>query len=270
MRVHEVFGVRIDDVSDAELEEKLLFWLESGQGKVIATTNAEFLLLARRNKIFHEQLNAADLSLPDSVSLRYAIAALTDSYLKDRHPGIDVLLDLALLCSQNNKRLLLLGGGPGTAQATKMKFLQSLPDLQVVAIDPGHVPFDGMISIASSLIEQIRQAKPDVVAVALGQGKQEAFMFQMKDVLAQVSIWIGVGGAFDMLSGQKKRAPRFIQKIGLEWVWRLVGEPRRWRRIMNASLIFPFTVVLSTLKARRFWKAVTRVFPEVYRQFRGL
>jgi N-acetylglucosaminyldiphosphoundecaprenol N-acetyl-beta-D-mannosaminyltransferase len=270
VKFHEVFGVRIDDVSDAELEETLLFWLESGQGKVIVTTNAEFLLLARQSKIFHEQLHAADLSLPDSVSLRYAIAALTDSTLKNRHPGVDVLQDLARLSSQKNKRILLIGGSSGTAQATKMKFLQSHPDLQAAAIDPGHLSFDETISIASSLIEQIRQADPHVVAVALGQGKQEAFIFQLKDLLPRVRIWIGVGGAFDMLSGQKKRAPRFIQKMGLEWAWRLLKEPRRWRRIVNASLVFPFVVVLSTLKARRFWKALCRVFPEIYRQFRGV
>lgn len=271
MVTHKVFDVRIEDLSDVELEEEFLFWLESEKGKVIVTTNAEFLLLARRNSLFQDQLNAADLSLPDSVSLRYAIAALTDSTLKHRHPGVDVLQDLARLCSQKTKRLLLLGGAPASAQATAMRFVQSLPDLQVVAIDPGHMPFDGTrISISQTVIEQIRQANPDVVAVALGQGKQEAFIFEIKNLFPQVRIWIGVGGALDMLGGLKKRAPRFIQKIGLEWVWRLMKEPRRWRRIMNASLVFPFVVVLSTLKAQRFWKAVSRVFSEVYRQLRRL
>ncbi len=268
MQQHILFDVRIDDLTDSELEEKLLAWLEFEKGKVIVTTNAEFLLLARRNKTFQDQLNAADLSLPDSVSLRYAVAALTDSTLHHRHPGVDVLQDLARLCSQKNRRLLLLGGAPGSAQSTAMGLLQSLPDLQVVAVDPGHVEFDGTtVNISQHTIEQIKDANPAVVAVALGQGKQEAFMFQMRVLLPHVRIWIGVGGALDMLSGQKKRAPKAIQRIGLEWVWRLMKEPRRWRRIVNASVVFPFVVVLSTLKARRFWKAVSRVFPEVYRQF---
>mgnify|MGYP001564477819 CR=1 FL=1 len=271
MKHREVFDVRIDDLSQAELNEKLRSWFESFvKGRIIVTTNAEFLILARKVKVFQNQLNASDLSLPDSVSLRYAIAALTDSYLEHRHPGVDVLQTLAKLCSEQGRRLLLLGGASGAAQATAMKFIQSLPDLQVLAIDPGNVHFNDTTNVSRNIIEQIRQTNPDVVAVALGHGKQEAFMFQMKDLLPHVRIWIGVGGAFDMLSGQKKRAPRLIRKIGLEWVWRLMKEPRRWKRIMNASIVFPFTVALSTLRSHRFLKALTRVFPEVYRQLKGL
>jgi len=281
---HKVSDVRIDDLTDVELHDMLQYWLSTERGKIIVTTNAEFLLLARENKTFQDQLNASDLSLPDSVSLRYAVAALTDSSLMHRHPGVDVLHFLACLCAEQGKRLLLLGGAHGVAQATATKFVQSLserdknssirkvvPNMNIVSIDPGHVEYDGTnITISPSVQDQIRDVAPDVVAVALGQGKQEAFMFQARDLFPNVKIWIGVGGAFDMLSGMKRRSPSWMRALGLEFVWRLMVEPNRWRRILNASVVFPFAVALSTLKSHRFLKALARVFPEVYRQLRGL
>ncbi|MBI5793682.1 WecB/TagA/CpsF family glycosyltransferase [Candidatus Uhrbacteria bacterium] len=271
MKPHYVFDVRIDDISGAELQQQLQSWICDERWKMIVTTNAEFLLLTRKNKTFHDRLNQSDLSLPDSVSLRYAVAALTDSYLGHRHPGVDVLQDLARLCLQNSKRLLLLGGDSGVAQATAMRLRQHLLELDVVAIDPGVISYNGTdVAITQNILDQIKNTAPDVVAVALGQGKQEAFMFQAKEVLPNVRIWIGVGGALDMLSGSKRRSPSWMQKIGLEFVWRLIREPRRVRRIVNASIIFPFAVALSTLRSRRFLKAVSRVFPEVHRQLKGL
>ena len=129
MKSHSIFGVSIDDISADELTSQLSGWLEEGRGRVIVTPNAEMLLFARHDALFQKQLNSADLRLPDAVSLRYAVAALTDDYLQHRHTGVDTLTRIATLCARQEKRLLLLGGDPGSAQqaAERMKRSQDSP-----------------------------------------------------------------------------------------------------------------------------------------------
>lgn len=249
----------------------LQFWLEAHTGKVIVTPNAELILMAKKNKAFLDHLNASDLSLPDSVSLRYAVAALTDESLGHRHPGVAALERLALLCAGGGKRLLLLGGEPGVAARAAAALMGKIPALNAVAIDPGEISYDGTrVVIEPSVIREIQRAAPDAVAVALGAPKQEAFLYQAHEQAPEVRIWIAVGGALDMLSGQKRRAPVWMQTVGLEWAWRLLVEPKRARRILDAAVVFPFTVALSTLCTHRFLRAVRRVFREVSRQLRGL
>jgi len=129
-------------------------------------------------------------------------------------------------------------------------------------------PFDGVdVGIEEDLIDYISALDPDVVAVGLGQGKQEAFMAAASRLLPRVRIWIGVGGTFESLSHQKPRAPVWMRRAGLEWLWRVCIEPSRWRRIVDAVVVFPIIVVLVTLRKRRFFKACRGVFSELFTQF---
>lgn len=264
---HTILGVRIDDVSIEELQLMLKDWLHSHASKIIVTTNAEFLVSARTNKIFQERLNQSDLSLPDSVGIRFAVAALTDEKLQHRHPGIDVLDSLAQICESESKTLVLLGGNPGVAHLAAQEFRRRYEHLSVHSVDPGVLRFcNEEIVIPEELIDRLKQRKPDVIAVALGAGKQEAFIFQARIKIPEVKIWIGVGGALDMISGIIPRAPQWMQRVGLEWLWRLGRQPKRFRRIVNAVFIFPFIITYNTLLMRRFFKAVVRVVPEIVKQ----
>ncbi len=267
MRSHTILNVKIDDLSDDELRQTLSMWLESSKGKVIVTPNAEMLLLSRRNHAFLSRLNAADLSLPDAVSLRYAVAALTDAQLEHRHTGVDTLEIIAALCQKQGKRLLLLGGAPKAADASAKMLLDRYNGLDVHGIDPGEVLFEsGQVRIPRAIEVVIQRLEPDVIAVALGQRKQEAFIDQYMSSFPTVSFMIGVGGAFEMISGQKKRGPKWMRAIGLEFIWRVLIEPRRAGRIIRASIVFPIVVAAESVKKKRFIKALGGVFPEVFRQ----
>jgi N-acetylglucosaminyldiphosphoundecaprenol N-acetyl-beta-D-mannosaminyltransferase len=268
---HTLLGVHVHDQSDDEFQAQIEAWLEGARGKIIVTPNAEMILRARKDKQYREQLNQADLSLPDSVSLRYATAALTDRLLQHRRPGVDALKTIAELTASHNKRLMLLGGDPNAAEDAAEALRSSIDGLDAIGIDPGHLQYsNNEVSLSRALVESLEREEADVVAVALGMEKQEAFMHQMKHLLPQVKIWIGVGGAFEMYAGQKRRAPWWIRNVGMEWAWRLAIEPSRIPRILNASIKFPLVVAWTTVKQKRFAKALPRVFSEVSRQFRNV
>lgn len=268
---HELFGITIDDIADDELKEGLETWLLGDLPHLIVTPNPEFLLLACRNKMFKNLLNKSDLSLPDGVGLRFAVAALTNNNLKHRHTGVDLVETLAKLSQATQNRILLIGGLPGSANKTKQHLQKLYPTLDIESIDPGKIKGDiHQVELESSLVEKIIMIKPNILIAGLGQGKQEQFIEQIRHQLPTLKIAIGVGGAFDMLSGIKLRAPKLFQRIGLEWMWRLGIEPKRFQRIFDATIIFPLIVVWGTLKQRRFLKACIKVIPEIYHQLIGL
>lgn len=260
---HEVFGVMFDDLPIETISERFRTWLRGGEAHVVVTPNPEFLLQARRDPEFREYLNKSDLVVADGVGIRYAVAALSDGNLRHRQTGVDMLQLLAAVCEEQGRTLLLLGGLPGSAQSAADVFLRRFPRLRVLGRDPGAVDPE---NILPSLLQEVSEIRPDVLAVALGQGKQERFIHEALRQLPSVRIAIGVGGAFDMISGKRPRAPRWLRATGLEWLWRLIIEPKRARRIARAVILFPIVVACATLKQRRFLRACRRVFPEVFDQ----
>ncbi len=270
MNRHTVLGVAIDDLSDGELEETIEGWLNSdGPARVIVTPNPEFLLRAREDDAFRDLLNRANLSLPDGVGLRFAISALTEGRLKNRHTGVDALGLIAKECAASRKELVLFGGDSGVAEMAAQSLAVTFPGLAVCGIDPGVVnpeTFNGTMD--SDALDRAA-----VIAVGLGQGKQERVMEILRAAapsgLPELRILIGVGGALDMIAGVKPRAPRPIRRLGFEWLWRLLIEPRRWRRIFAAFVIFPAVVIRDTLRRRQFLRACRATIPEIFKQIGG-
>lgn len=261
---HDLFGVRIDDLSFFEFQNKTREWLNGEVGRMVFTPNAEFLLDARNNDAFRTLLNQSDLSIPDSVSLCFAIAALSGERLSFRLPGVDALICLAKLCEDSGRRLVLFGGEGGVQDRATHALKKQFPILGVTGYDPGKIYFNGnRVELEESVVSKLRSLEPDVVAVALGQGRQEFAIAQLKALVPHVKIWIGIGGALDMLAGDKPRASMAIRRIGFEWLWRFCIEPKRWRRTINASIIFPLIVIRDTLKTHCFLRACARVVKEV-------
>jgi N-acetylglucosaminyldiphosphoundecaprenol N-acetyl-beta-D-mannosaminyltransferase len=256
MKIHNIFNRRLDDLSDQELDQLFSDWLNGNESKIVVTPNPEFFLLARHDKEFAKLLSQSDLSLPDGVGLKYAVAALTDQKLKHRHTGVDTLEHLA----STGARLALVGGKKEITEKATENLKRKFPSSDIIVIDPGQVPKDGTPTV--EMIETIKKSEPKILAVALGQGKQEKFIAKILLELPSVRIAIGVGGAPDMISGQLPRAPLFMRQIGLEWLWRLVIEPKRWPRIFRAIIVFPASVIWATLLEHRFWKACHNVLKE--------
>lgn len=268
---HHVFGVKIDDISKEGISDLVRVWLDGSVPKIITTPNAEFLLKARGDYEFNALLNRSDLAVADSVAVRYAIAALTQGLLQHRNPGVDLVLLLAKLAHEKQKRVLLLGGAPGSATQTKNLLEKEFQGIQVEQHDPGKISFEEeQISIPEKTSAFMKNYNPHIIIVALGQGKQERFMERVKSMLPQTKVMIGVGGAFEMYGGQKKRGPAWMRSTGLEWLWRLSIEPSRSRRIAAATIVFPLVVAMEASKEFGFIEACRKVFPEVYKQFKGL
>lgn len=261
MRKHHIFGVRIDEVDKEELFDLLSLWLNGNTTRTIVTPNPEFVLLARADATVLRRLNDADLSLPDGVGLRYAVAALSDGSLRTRQTGVDTLEQLAALCASAGKGLCLYGGGPGIAERAADVLRSNNPGLSVRAVDPGQVGDQGVTGPELAVLTTY-----PVVAFALGMGKQERVM---ESYLAAAGpqtatrIVIGVGGALDMIAGVRRRAPGWMRRSGVEWAWRAIIEPARIRRIFRATVVFPIVVISATLRQGRFLFATYRVAAEL-------
>lgn len=261
MRSVPILDVTIHGIPLPELRALFVAWLrEQGKSRIIVTPNPEFLLQTVEDPLFRELLNRADLALPDGVGLQYAAAALTGIRLEHRHTGVDALEELAALCAKEGKSLLLFGGQPKTAQLTADAFRKRYPTLDVRSHDPDFIDWTPTnLRVPKQAIEAVRLHAPDVLAVGLGQGKQERFLFEYLERWPSVRIGIGVGGAFEMLSGVLPRAPQPFRRAGLEWLWRVGQQPQRIGRIARAVIVFPFIVVLATLRKHRFLKACLAV-----------
>lgn len=262
---HEVFTVPIDDISDNALYTQLESWLQGTTSHFITTPNPEFILAARKNSAFLGLLKEADLSLPDGVGLCFAVTALTDQRISHRHTGVSLVEQLVRISERMNKRVLLFGGDPGAAERTKTHFSKQYPGAHIEFLDPGMVT----LPVSSELKKTLQLCAPDVLLVALGQKKQEAFIQELLPHLPSVRIAVGVGGAFEMFGGLKPRSPVWMQNMGLEWVWRALIEPTRIRRTVQASIVFPIIVISATLRQHRFLRACRNVIPEIYRQLTG-
>lgn len=259
---HHLFDVPIDDISTSELDQQLTEWVNAHVSKFLTTPNPEFLLLANQDPEFRAILQSSDLSLPDGVGLRYAIAALTDETLVHRQTGVELVSRLMNIAHRNHKRILLVGGEAGAAERTKQMFEKTFPGIEIFVFDPGIVTFP----VSDRIFEQILEISPDIMLVALGQKKQEKFIQEVLPNVPMIRIAVGIGGAFEMIAGMKPRAPRVLSQMGLEWVWRALIEPRRIGRILNASFVFPIMVVYGTLRQHRFLKACRNVIPEIIDQ----
>lgn len=236
-------GARFDPYPAEIISSRLVDFLYADQTKFVTTPNPEMLLLARKNPELAEVLKGADLGCIDGTGVVGVLKA-KNIHGVERVSGVDVLAHCASLCEQHGKKLMLVGGGPGVAAEAKRALMKQHPELDAHSYIGPNMSYK--IETAhpyakddEEVISEILDFKPDVLAVALGAEKQELWLAQYRDRFSDVKIVIGVGGALDMISGSLPRAPLFLRKIGLEWLWRLILQPKRIVRIFRAVVIFP-------------------------------
>lgn len=268
MRQSSVFGVRLDDVTESELMVRFLAMMNGDHANLVVTPNSEFLLAARRNPQFRKILNSSTLSLPDGAGVLFAAAALNEMHRIHRHTGVDTLPILATMCWERGATLVLLGATPVILEQTKQRFATLAEGIKIISINPGIINIKKP-ELPLSILASLRIVGPCVIAVALGQsngktqGKQEAVCAQIVANIPNAKIVIGVGGAFDVLSGTVKRAPMLFRRLGMEWLWRVAVEPWRFKRILRAVVLFPVFVAYDTLRRGRFLRACFHVMIEL-------
>lgn len=214
-------GVKLHALTQAEAVEVGLSLLERPGVHRCCTPNPKLLTLAARDGSLRAILNRADLSLADGVGVTLA-ARLTRQGAVPRCPGADYALALAQAAGEQRKRLFLLGGRPGVAQAAGETLLTQCPGLILAGT------LDGYFSDPAQAAARIREARPDLVFVCLGCPLQERWMEQYgPDTGAR--LLLGLGGTLDVLAGQVHRAPALWRRLGLEWLWRGLCQPWRMR-----------------------------------------
>lgn len=250
------------DVTTNSKEDILLFIHQSmhapgeeGRVVTITTPNPEQVILAQKDTAFKKLLNASDVALPDGVGIVWAMKRKGKSHqtsdirhqtnlkadssrLKavSRISGSDFVNDICRLAVTNKWPIACYGGRSGVAQQAIGKLKDLFPGLSGWALDgPEITPGAEVIGDVMAVVDRMKKEGTRVVFIGFGAPKQELFMDALrkrlaKDVPSESMLLMAVGGSFDMIAGHVKRAPKCIQTIGLEWLWRLFQEPWRWRR----------------------------------------
>jgi N-acetylglucosaminyldiphosphoundecaprenol N-acetyl-beta-D-mannosaminyltransferase len=219
--------VRVDALTYAGLLEHIGCYIEEGTPHQICTTNPEFIMEARRNPEFHAVLERADLCMADGVGLLWA-ARRQGATLPERVTGSDGVPLIARAASQHGWRMYLLGAAPGIAESAGRILQARYPGLVIAGAYPGS-PSD---ADAPGIIERVRAARPDILLVAYGAPRQDLWIARHRDAL-RVPVMMGVGGTFDHITGVRRRAPGWVQRLNLEWLFRLLTQPWRWYRQLD-------------------------------------
>jgi len=259
-----ILDVPFDRVTRTEALEAVFKWIAEGRRIHVATPNPEFLLEAQKNQVFHEILKKTDLNIADGIGILWAATyvhktrknkskivkilkgifllitlVLYPKYcrqiLKERVSGVDLMLDICKKAADLKLKIFLLGAAPGIAEKTAEKLTNNFPSLQITGVYTGNPE-------EKNIAEKINQSGADILFVAFGAPKQEYWIYKNLPKLSNIKLAMGVGGAFDFICGKIRRAPLFMRKIGLEWLYRLIMEPKRLRRIFNAVIKFPLEI----------------------------
>ncbi|MFA5134595.1 MAG: WecB/TagA/CpsF family glycosyltransferase [Patescibacteria group bacterium] len=238
-----ILGIEIDNVTRAEAIGMIAGFLHSNERRYITTTNPEFIMAARHDVEFRHILNNADLSVADGMGIVFAAKRHGQS-LKARIPGVDLLWDIVRLAEQEGKSIFLLGSKRGVPERAAMAIKNRNPEAVIAGAECGYRRWHRQMK-AHKLVAMINRAKPDILFVAFGQVKQEKWIYHNLSKLETVKVAMGVGGSFDYIAGEVKRAPQWMRSAGIEWLYRLIVQPWRLPRIATAVVRFSFTVLFS-------------------------
>ncbi len=218
-----ILGVGFTNAKEDEVLEYILLGLEKDRQKYfIVTPNPEILMLAENDMNYKKILNSAKIALPDGIGVMIA-GKILNRELEEKITGVDLVERLCRAVEEKPITVGFLGAGPEVAEQTAECLKKKLPSLKVVFVASGN-PDDKTVSLLED-----RKKEIDILFVAFGSPKQEIWIYENLEKLP-VKVVIGVGGAFDFISGKVKRAPLWIQKAGFEWLFRLIYQPWRAKR----------------------------------------
>ncbi len=219
-------GVRLDDINLDEVVAEVESMIDEHRHGLIATVNAEFIVEAQKNQPYREVLNSAALALPDG-SGATILARLRRTPLQERIPGVDLAERLVKEASERGWRIFLLGGANAAARKAADVWTSRYPELQIAGIHDG----SSKPEAARQIIKEIKSSRADIVFVAFSYPRQELWINENIEATG-AAVGIGLGGTFDYVANIRKRAPRSWRKLGLEWLYRLLTQPWRYKRML--------------------------------------
>lgn len=232
------FGFRFSNVSFAEAVNLIADMTAEPGAKYAVTPNVDHLVFIERDPEARRVCEQADLVLCDGMPIKWSLAML-GTPLRERVCGADLVAPLCREAARRGLRVFFLGARPGIARECARRMSELNPDLSVAGTLAPRMRFEEGPAAAKAVVETVRDAKPDLLFVALGSPRQEKFIHDHREEIG-AGMCIGVGAAFDFIVGRQKRAPIWLREAGFEWLWRLAGDPiRLYRRYLVDALMFP-------------------------------
>ena len=269
----KILGVRFDKVSMKDALEKAISFAKDKHQHYICTPNPEILLAAQNNPKYLEVLNHSDLNIADGIGILWAskfekitehnkkglgifakwLSSLSSilfypkyirTELAERVTGTDLMQDICKEGAHENLKVFLLGAAEGVAEKVKIILEKKHPGIKIVDTFAGSASQED----EDDIIKRINKTDAQILFIAYGAPAQEFWISRNLKKLNTVKLAIGIGGAFDYIAGIRKRAPKLLQKLGAEWLYRLIQQPSRVKRIFNATVKFPVKVLKKRLK----------------------
>jgi len=222
-----VLGLPVQNVTMNEAVHDVAAFFEKRESKIVVTPNAEILQSFSKDPAVRDIMLQADYVIPDGIGVVMAAKRL-GTPLKEKVAGVELGTILLSICALNKKKVFFLGGKPGVADMAKEKLTERYPTLQIVGTQDGYFKEEDLPAI----LERINSLDVDMLFVCLGAPKQETFMVTHKKEL-KVGVMLGLGGTLDVLAGNVKRAPKWMIACKLEWLYRLIKEPWRFKRMIS-------------------------------------
>lgn len=235
-----VLGFGVDLFTFEESLQYVHTCLKENKGLHIVTINPEMISIGKKNKDFADALNSADLTIPDGVGIKLALKI--KGIIQENIPGIEFSKKLINICDLEGFSVGFLGAKENVIQKAVQNLRSEYKNLNITYIRNGYFDEEQEKIIA----EELKTISPRVLFVALGAPKQELFIAKLKPFMPN-TVFIGVGGSFDVWSGLVKRAPQIYQTLGLEWFYRTIKEPSRFKRIFPALPLFLIQVIIEAI-----------------------
>ena len=221
----DVLGLGFDNLTMNEAVDRAMELIAAHKAAYVVTPNPEIIMAAREDPTLGKAVDAAALVLPDGIGVIYG-GKILGTPLKEKTPGVDFAALVMERLAQQGGSVFLFGAKPGVAELAGRNLAETYPGLVIAGCADGYFADDGPI------IQQINAAKPDFLLVCLGFPKQE-FWMQNNAHRLEVGLMAGLGGSLDVFAGVAQRAPKLMQKLGLEWLYRLYKQPSRIGRMMK-------------------------------------
>lgn len=227
----EILNVNFENISKKELLNKLVTKVSSDQKTFLVTANPEMVMYAKKDEDYNQIVGKADYVIADGYGVVLG-SKILGTPVPERIPGFELMCDLLESGAKKGWSVYFLGAKNEVIEKTVSNVIRDYPGLKIAGFH------DGYFKDSTEIREQIKESKPDLIFVALGFPKQEKWIDDNYPHFEK-GLFIGVGGSFDVLAGTVKRAPLIWQKMNLEWFYRLIQEPSRWRRM----LVLPLFVI---------------------------
>ena len=241
----QILGSGFDPVTMEEAQARLASYIVDGNSHLVITANPEMVMKARGDQLLSEIMERADLVVADGIGVVWASRMIKEE-IPERIPGIELAEGLLTQAASEGWKVFLLGGAEGISDQAAQALRRTLPNLKIVGTHHGFFSSD---QEEQKIMERITSEGPEILLVALGVPRQEKWLAAHLGTL-KVPVAIGVGGSFNVWAGVDKRAPLWVRKINMEWLYRLMRQPWRVQRLL-ALPVFVLSVVCSRFRRGR-------------------